>query len=458
MLFEHLPDDIFKPLAGPNARVFEDVLRMLHVFFSDEELSNEGLSPRRKLVIGEIEELLARKGRVLRADEDSEEGDADSPQRAANYVYRRLRDTGWLEEEPDGYNINVQMPPDASTLLDALMVITLGERKNYGGAVASINLQLEAIANAPNDHARAFIEVVRAARDFTRHLRNMLAGMRGFQETIARHRDPRVALTSFFDDFVENLLISDYKTLQSEDNPFRHRANVIRNLVMIEHSPACREALAKVYAEDKNLSSAKAADVVQHDIRVVQRIFESVDRRLAAIDSYRSRLESRVAEMVRYLDRSVPEITTRSLDLIRRLAAMETEETPATRCVQVKLLSLKSLHKRKKRRVPAPVDIPEKAEVSEEAKKLREARMTYLRRRRMSPEGVRKYLEAQMDGKDRVTAGELRIETVEDAVAFTFIPLMTRHKGVLKKFEVRLTGETLENDWLEGPDFVIAKK
>ena len=172
MLFNKLPDEIFKPLAGANRYLFEEILLFLFRYFSDEDLTNEAVFPRRGHVVREIEELLERKGRLLQLFD--EEGDAEedfsNPGLAARYIYKRLVDTGWLEEEEDGYHTNVLMPPHASLLLEALEGVAHSEKKNYGSTIASIHLQLEAIANQPAANAHAFIEVVRAARDFTRHL------------------------------------------------------------------------------------------------------------------------------------------------------------------------------------------------------------------------------------------------------------------------------------------------
>jgi hypothetical protein len=47
MLFNKLPDEIFKPLAGANRYLFEEILLFLFRYFSDEDLTNEAVFPRR---------------------------------------------------------------------------------------------------------------------------------------------------------------------------------------------------------------------------------------------------------------------------------------------------------------------------------------------------------------------------------------------------------------------------
>src|SRR5665647_1835893 len=133
MLFNKLPDEIFKPLAGANRYLFEEILLFLFKYFSDEDITNEAVFPRRGRVIREIEELIERKGRLFHLVD--EEGDAEEdissndPGPGARYIYKRLVVTGWLEEEEDGYHVNVLMPPHASLLLEALEGVAHSEKK-----------------------------------------------------------------------------------------------------------------------------------------------------------------------------------------------------------------------------------------------------------------------------------------------------------------------------------------
>lgn len=473
MLFNKLPDEIFKPLAGPNRYLFEEILLFLFRYFSDEDLTNEAVFPRRGQVIREVEELLERKGRLLQVvyeEEDTDEEFGNAPGSAARYVYRRLVDTGWLEEEEDGYHVNVLMPPHASLLLEALEGVAHAEKKNYGSTIASIHLQLEAIANQPEVNARAFIEVVRSARDFTRHLQNIFSGLRGFQDLITKQHNPRLALATFFDDFVENLLISDYKSLQAENNPFRHRANVLTLLVQIEHIDAIMAQLVKVYQEDRNLDEGQAREKVIYDLHFIARVFRSVDRRLDAIDLYRMRLESRVAQMVRYLDRNVPDLTNRGIRLLEELgkrsqefAEGELPRLPAPpRWMSAGLLGQRSLRRPQRRRSPQFIELSQAKELSPEVMERKRLIQDYLQRRVMSPAKVAAFVDRQMGEKTILAAQDFRIETVEDLVAFSYVPFLGNLKGKpvpgIPLFQVRRTGQRVDTPYLECSDFIIERK
>lgn len=473
MLFNRLPDEIFKPLAGPNKHLFEEVLLSLFRYFSDEDLAYEAAFPRRGMVKEVIEELLARKGRLLHIiQEDDYVGEPlkDTPGLAADYMYRRLVQTGWLEEENDGYNVNVLMPPHSSLLLEALEGVAHAEKKNYGSTIASINVQLEAIANHPETHGHAFIEVVRAAKDFTRHLQNIFSGLRGFQELITRQHSPKLALSTFFDDFVETLLISDYKSLQAENNPFRHRANILNLLLYIEHSVDAMSTLAKVYQEDKNISVSQARDKVLSDLHFITRVFRSVDRRLDAIDLYRMRLESRVAEMVRYMDRNVPDMTNRGVKLLNALGQMSQEQPEGeleglpqpSRWLSLGLIGHRSIRRPHKRRQPLYSELTEEQELSPEIRERTRLGKIYLQRRAMTPAKVGAFILQQMGDNTTMSAKDFKIETIEDLVAFSFVPFLNKMKGKplanMPALNIRRTGERFESHLLECSDFIIEKK
>jgi hypothetical protein len=473
MLFNKLPDEIFKPLAGANRYIFEEILLFLFRSFSDEDMANDAVFPRRGQIIRDIEELLERKGRLFRiVVEEGEVGEeiSNAPASAARYIYNRLVATGWLEEEEDGYHVNVLMPPHASLLLEALEGVAHAEKKNYGSTIASINLQLEAIANQPENNAHAFIEVVRAARDFTRHLQNIFSGLRGFQEQITRQHNPKLALSTFFDDFVENLLISDYKSLQAENNPFRHRTNVLNILLYIEFSEPTMAILAKVYQEDKNIGAAQARDKVLHDLHFIARVFRSVDRRLDAIDLYRMRLESRVAEMVRYMDRNVPDLTNRGIKLLNALGGMSQEyndgELPdlpqPTRWLSLGFIGHRSVRKPHKRRQPHYSELEEEQELSPEIRERMRLGKEYLQRRNITPAKVAAFIEQQMGESTSMTAKDFTVETVEELVAFSFIPFLNQMKGKpmanMPVFSIRRSGGRIDTPLMECSDFIIERK
>jgi len=472
MLFNKLPDDIFRPLAGPNRHLYESVLRALYPVFFDENEA-EDFFPRRDAVMAEIQETLGRIERlqwVAESSEDQEEIEQfPSVPRCADYLYHRLIRTGWLEEDQEGYNKTVVMPPIVSSLLCALISISHNEKKSYGGTVLGILVQIEAAINNADEMGQLLIEAVDNTRKFNSHLTSIIYGLKDLQAQIIASRSPRDIFATFFDDFVTNILIADYKTLQSENNPFRFRTRILQHLRVLQGKYETAVAIAKHYCERYGESESVALLRVMDDIRYLVRSFELVDRRLAKIDQFRARLEDRVAETVRYLDKTTPGMRNRVATLLERFgelgqaatAQYEDALSPPTLLTH-HIVSPNSIRVTARRRSVLTGQVLRDAAVSPEVIAKSRALTQYIARRRVTPEKIMAYLERHLVQKDKVEAQEMTIETVEDYVAFTHVKHLARLGGkghaLAARYVVTPTDEPCRNRWLECAGFVVTRR
>src|SRR4051794_12850789 len=109
-LFGYLPETLFQPLAGPKKHVYARLL--LHLY--DRVFAARVLeTPTRDEVLRQIAIALPDAG-VHSPDELREEGAEAGENPQAHYLaYYRLRNTGWLSEEHEKWNVLVDMNPDA---------------------------------------------------------------------------------------------------------------------------------------------------------------------------------------------------------------------------------------------------------------------------------------------------------------------------------------------------------
>lgn len=472
MLFNKLPDNIFKPLAGPNRHIYQNVLLSLYPVFFDENEA-EDFFPRKSSVIDEIEETLGRIERLQwfsENNDDPEEIDTfPSVPRCADYMYSRLLKTGWLEEDQDGYNKSVVMPPIVSALLAALIDISRNQKKSYGGTVLGILVQIEAAINNPIEMGQLFIEAFDNTRKFNSHLTSIIYGLKDIQTQIVASRAPQEILSTFFDDFVTNILIADYKTLQSENNPFRFRTKILEHLRLLQGRWETAVRIAKHYEERYALPEVAARSLLMDHTRYLLRSFELVDRRLSKIDQFRARLEDRVAETVRYLDKTSPGIRTKIAAVLDKIGVMA-EETPENLkllpsphgLLTHHILSPKSIRIVSRRRQPITSQILRESSVSPEVAARSRALIEYMTRRRITPAKIVEYIERHMADKEMITADELVIESVEDYIAFThikrFSKMASNRHAHPTRYVVTETSENCTNQWLESRGFIVHKK
>lgn len=467
-LFTRLHDDLFRPLAGPNRHVFNAILARLHELFFGGAVS--ATFPTDKSVRTEIEEVMATHALRDWVPEEDDETLPDLPANTAGNAwraYRRLLRCGWLEDETDGYQVRVIMPPDIGHLLSALMDIASQRSRLYGGMVQSIHNNIRHVRENPAEQAAALTEAARVARDFSLHLRSIAYGLRELGRALRDIRDPRRLLGSFFSDFVEHYLVADYKTLHTQENPFRYRAEILRMVRELRFSQAAKEILPPAY---QRLGIATlpgdALLRVDADLQLLQQVFEEVDEHLSRIDAFRTALERRVAESVRYLDKTRPGAAARLAQVVEHLAAGDDDRLaalpPAHGLIHIVPLSARSPRPpATARRPPEPqrlrIRVPDPAAL-EMQRRVRE----YLGHRRLDPRRIEVYLDAWMQGRWEIAATELPIKSVEDFVSFAHL----RHLSYLgepgsrlrRHYEVNLGDTSMENDWLRCRNFTIRRR
>lgn len=469
MLFRQLPDALFAPLAGPNRTVYGEVLLALQPLFFEQV--EEQLFPSRETVRGEIEEALARIG-AFSWQHEEEEGESAAlplnPAGCAYRVYRRLLACGWLEEEAEGYRVFVTVPPAVGELLGGLASIARERRVFYGGVVLSIYNNVRLACEEPEGQALAFREACKAALQFQRHLTGLVYGLKGLLERLEGITDRGRLLASFFDDFVERILVADYKRLKTRNNPFRFRQQILALVRELRLDPERKGRLLAGYQEQMELTDREAAlRELDRDLHLIAGVFEQVDRHLERIDRYRYRFERRVADSVRYLDRTLPGGAARLTRLLEGLGRVLPAEAGALTALPplplARPLPIADGGLRPPRgavQPPAPAALASRA-VEEEQLARQRALRDYLDRRRADPARILAYLERQMAGRERVEGNQLTIASVEEYIAFTQLRRLHRLgaavEPVTRRYRVEPRDEWLENDYLRARDFTVVR-
>ncbi|MET4161087.1 hypothetical protein ABIE61_000909 [Marinobacterium sp. MBR-111] len=436
MLFNKLPEDIFLPLSGQNRQVYQSVLLELADLFFDEDLIDPFIP--RDLVRSSIENAVVRLGVRRWEAEPGEDAGAEPPRSSAEYtnrIYRRLVQTGWLEEEQKVYRTYVLLSPSVSYLLRSLVSIARLEKRSYGGAVLNVLSSLESAISDPLGRGITLSEAAQTAADFSAHLTDMMLGLRELKMNLSASNNPQEIVRGFFDRFVEQILVSDYKTLKTRNNPFRFRRQILSMLRDLQFDPLKLQQLAEHYQMQLDMSYDVAeAQVHQHINRII-RIFDSVDQRLAAIDDFRYQLEKRVADTVRYMDKTTPGMAARLSRLIAAVGNLpEKVIPPLTTLDEVGFISPASVRAPVRRRVEAQPRIITQKEIDPSVLELRRLFKEWKERREVNVDRIETYLESQLAGRDQLRATDFRIGTVEDYICFSYV----RHFNSLGKKAQRM--------------------
>jgi hypothetical protein len=464
-LFERISDRLFSPLASANRRIYSALLLDLYPLFFDRIHSD--VFPSRDTVRQEIEERLAVMS-VVWQEELEPMAESESGSNPAALAYRRLLAAGWFEEEVDGYRVQVTVPPAVATLWAALMEVARPDRVFYGGMVLSIFNNVQRAWEEPAAQVLALRQAAREAGRFLQHLNAMIYGLKGLLVDITDVNDHRQILIRFFDDFVERILVQDYKRLKTRNNPFRYRQQILQRTRDLEYDLERKKALVAGFMEQTDETDSEAAwQAINEDIARLRGVFEQVDAHLARVDRYRAKVERRVADTVRYLDRTQPGMASRMATVLMCLGPCvagsdDGEDSPLllplTDVLPLSPLSLKEAPRHRQPPEPRPLRTHR---VDPAIQARQHAMRVYLDRRRIDPRRIIGYLERQLDGRNFLEGSAMSINGVEDFIAFTHLRHMSYLPGAgrfSREFHIETREGSIDNDWVRCPAFVVHRR
>lgn len=460
-LFGYLPEALFQPLAGPKRHVYARLLLYLYErVFAARILE----TPTKDDVLRLIALALSEIGVAdeLREDDDPE---SEGGQEQGNYIaYSRLRKTGWLIEEREKWRIYVEMHPDAFMLLGAVSELA-GNRLRVAGAVVDVKNNLEAAAREPEAGAQGLAAAHDSAIRFARNMRRILVGMRDVEERILGNPNAGAILRTFFQDFVNGLLISDYKQLKTSNNPYRYRRSISALAGELIADVEKRSLIARAYIDQGvvpvGVSFAHAEELVVSQLEKIRQVFEDVAAFMDRIESFRDRLERRVRTTIHYMDL----VGDGSVERIARLIEIASSNSGDEVGISLRSpdsgfpISEKALFLAPPPREPAVTSRFRLPQQDPYAKLYTQATSAFDRMVRISPARLLAFVENKMHGRDAVHSSDIAISTIEELFAFRQLPGLALPEGsaTIGAFQISLENGRARNDLIDVCAFKVVR-
>ena len=460
-LFGYLPETLFQPLAGPKKHVYARLLlRLYERLFAARVLE----TPTKDEVLRHIAGALPEAG-VNTSDQLQEDGVEDDTQPYAHYVaYNRLRNTGWLVEEQEKWDVRVDMHPDAFMLLGAIADFA-NSRVRVAGAVVEVKSNLEAAAKEPESLAQGLANACETAVRFARSMRRILLGMRDIEDKILGNPDAGSILRTFFRDFVDGLLIADYKQLKTSNNPYRYRRQISALASELLHDTDRRAKLARAYIDQgvvpSGSSIATAEERIVGELEKIRQVFEDVGPFMDRIEDFRDRLERRVRTTVHYMDVMGEGSAERLARVIERLAAIGGAD------IELRLRSPDvgfPMSERALYTPPPPRSMPEKTRFKMPKrdpylKAYVAATTAFDSMVRVTPAVMTAFINAKIGDRGELHSSEIKIETIEELLAFRSLraAIGSAASAEIGSYRVVVEDGRTDNEWINLPSFRIER-
>ncbi|MFA6114142.1 MAG: Wadjet anti-phage system protein JetA family protein [Sphingomonas sp.] len=458
-LFGSVPSDLFKIFAGPARHFYADLLTQL----VDDPFGHNGEIATRSRVLDAIAEVIDRTGRALVVSKLSEEEGSDFVLQSHQAAYRRLRATGWLVEYRDRYRRVVDFDPAARLLLHTLLDIQNGRVRSYGGAVLKVLTLLRSVIDDPDTNALNAREAALAARGFMNHLHTVAGTMRKIEDLIMKQPSATALVRRFVEDFIESLVVQDYRNLHSRESPYRFRSQIVDvGEELLEDDDKLARVARGWVAGGIAREAAQVRDQVIADIREVVRVFSAIDDHVREIETTTYRIEKRMTNVVRFSDRMATISTGRILEALSLLGSSglppHAEMDVRTRLQLLPLpIGQAQFYSPPRRRAEATEREIEVRPPDPALSRYLAALDLFEGRVGITPERLERYIEAALGENDALPASDFPLRDIDDFLTFErlheagFGPLADR-------FELEPVDGRLANDWIERDDFVLRRK
>jgi hypothetical protein len=461
-IFGGLPPDIFRIFSGEARWFYADLLE--HI---DRNVFGDipGVVSRQEMTQA-IREFIDRQGRNIELnDEASHTPVSDTIDAKAIVAYRRLLDTGWLTEFRDRYRRVVDMNANGRLVLTILLEIKAGRTRSYGGEVLQVLLQLEGADKDPENRSEAVRNAERSAKSFMHHLRSISSAIRQIEEELVGQTDMRTLFRKFFDDFVEHFLISDFKRLKSTTNPFRFRRKIIDTAESILGNEIRMTVLAEAYVkEGRGERVEDAYALVTQELRNVITVFDRIGDYLEIIEATNQRLERRISNTLRFMDRIAETKTERVIEALARLGSLSGPPSleisiPHNLFPEQSVIGREDLYQHKRgREIVKPQKIrreaPDPAFLA-----YRAALDAYRGRTAITAAKMAAYLESALGERRELPAADMPLMSLDDF--FIFERLRTLQQigdgALTRRYAIEIKPSQFENEWISCPDFVVRR-
>ena len=294
MLFDVLPDEAFRPLTGKYKVAYSAMLQRLNDGLFSVEATDQ---PTKPSLVHELSDCLD----ALRAGMHQHEADAFRLTGAD--AYAELLECGWISEQREGWTVYVEMDERTSRLLATLCGLHEEPDRTFSGTMVSVLANLETAVADPALNGMAVVSAAREARDFARYVRGVVGSLKGIEKALLTQASLNGLVRAFFEEFVDRIVIGDYRNLTlSRNHPYSVKWRIVSLVDDISGDPDLFSAIAASMVQHGGQDASGAAATLQKNLLAIGSALDSIESFRLRIDTAKAGVERRFANTLRYMD------------------------------------------------------------------------------------------------------------------------------------------------------------
>lgn len=384
------------------------------------------------------------------------------------YVFNTLVRTEWIELVPSGRYYHCDMRPVQKRLARFLVQIEDGFETQLAGVMTQIRTSLEAVNKAqdPRKEAAGLIHARECFVNFIADLATLDAVVRDIEKQIFSEADPSKRVLSFAQDFVDKLLLKDFKAITSTHHPFKQKDKTLRIVSELLNKPDICDMIADgLLLNNEKLDRQDALAQVYNSLEDIHSGFEVVTDHLERLSKKQRSIERRIRTTMQFVFSGRSNQTATLQALLKKVHSLpDTEVLPAPYYAKTRSVAPLLLTEPKKRKVkPTPEKIKIQAKSPEIIYREQLADL-YSELMLVTPQTIKDFLFKQGFEFVPKRLSEANTESlhdflVADAIRVALMKGVRRNNPfaaiVLKGHRVAPCIVVWESPWATGPDFKL---
>ena len=456
-LFDIIPENLFSILASKNKRIYIDALFVIRECFKQEmAIPKEEVAT---LLISKLEDEII--------NIEVEEGDTDEPEEKlgnnisakAHYILRRLKETGWIEEEIQEKNFreDIILPFHTIDIVNLLHSLTTKRNTEYN-AYAYATYSVLKVAVEGEEQKQLYNAVITAyenSNKLVNSLKSLYQNLGRYYRKIIGLEEVNEILEEHFDNY-KQYIDSIYHPLKTDDPVDMYKVPISKMIdKIIGRNDLFEELMEQTMKTGNYENEEDAKNDILTKLYEIQEIYQNINKKITEVDNKNREYVKATNRRIGYLLTNSKETKGKIINILKNAKNQKVLEKMKENTSLLKQsyidkdsIYLRSNKSDKKQGKPQPVE-EVKIESEEELKKfIEKVGNSY------TSQKVNDYMKNLMKDLPIITTNDIEIKSEED-----FILLML---GTMKEernfYKIEYENRYIKKGRYTIPEMTITKK
>ena len=464
--FQIINKDLFKPLTSKYKETILDCLLIIYRCYKDE--MSYGVD--RDIVVNELERYFEMTHLSELVFEEESEVATDARSQATS-VIRKLKETGWIEyEQGPNYSVKINLLDYASTLLDTFESIIRDDEMEYQSMISQIHGTLLNAEAYTKPYEYIILSVSQSTEALMKGLKKLNTNIKKYIDDLTNDKSANEIVEDFFL-YHKDIGSKAYHRIKTSDNISYFRATIQEKLYeLMEDRQVFDRAIQGLMLVEEIDDSVEAEILLREKIMTMIIAFERYDEVIEEIDDKNSRYIASAVARAKFLLNNMNNVEGKLIRILNHIAEEFNEdeelslydEAPEILQELISIFPQRYLDGDSLYVMPIKKDSgpPEQLNrldgISQEERVIRKALQRERDRHRFSRKNINRYVDTLLnsEGKTRIRASELELNTKRDLIRLIFISLYgrdpkTSYKVVTTEDEIEIEFFRYKDYWIE---------